>query len=450
MRMYDIIEKKRDGMELSNEEIKFFISGVCNESIPDYQTAALLMAIYIQGMNTEETTNLTYAMANSGEIIDLSSIKGIKVDKHSTGGVGDKTTLVVAPIVAACGIPVVKMSGRGLGFTGGTIDKLESIPGFKVDLSKDEIIKNVIKYGISLTSQSENIAPADKKLYALRDVTATVESIPLIASSVMCKKIAAGADKILLDVKCGSGAFMKTLEQALKLAGLMTDIGKKSNRETVALVSNMDLPLGNAIGNTQEIIEALETLKGRGPDDLTSISLELASQMIYLAWKDDTVDLEFEYCREKAKEILYEGKALCKMRDLIKAQGGNEEIIKDYNLFKQPVFSYEVKSEDMGYVESINANLIGKASVLLGAGRQTKEDRIDHSAGIYIYKNAGMKVAIGETIAMLYTDNKNAINEASEIVKESYKFCGYPPEIKPLILAYVDSKHVYKYGGKNN
>ncbi|NSW92911.1 MAG: pyrimidine-nucleoside phosphorylase [Firmicutes bacterium] len=443
MRMYNIIEKKRDGHELSYEEIKFFIEGVCKESIPDYQISALLMAIFIRGMSARETADLTRIMADSGEKMDLSLIKGVKMDKHSTGGVGDKTTLIVAPIVAACGVLVIKMSGRGLGYTGGTVDKLESIPGFRVALERDEIIKNIKKIGISLTGHAAGMVPADKKLYALRDVTATVDSIPLIASSIMSKKIASGADKILLDVKCGSGAFMKTLDQAITLAALMVDIGNRVGKETVAVITDMDVPLGNAIGNSLEIIEAIETLKGRGPTDLKTISLELASHMIYLAGYGD-----IEYCRSKVKEVVDNRKALNKFRELIKAQGGDEEIVENYNLFKQALYKYELVSETEGYIESINAKLIGNASVILGAGRETKDSPVDYSAGIYLYKKIGMEVKKGDILAVLYTNKENSIEEAVAMLKKSFSYCRCMPQTRPLILAYIDSEHIYKYVDK--
>ncbi|NLC68082.1 MAG: thymidine phosphorylase, partial [Clostridiaceae bacterium] len=400
MRMYDIIEKKRDNSELSYEELKFFVDGVCKESIPDYQVSALLMAIFLRGMSPRETSDLAMLMAESGEILDLSPVNGIKVDKHSTGGVGDKTTLVVAPIVAACGVPVIKMSGRGLGFTGGTVDKLESIPGFRTSLGKGEIIRNAEKHGISLTGHGAEMVPADKKLYALRDVTATVDSIPLIASSIMSKKIASGADKILLDVKCGKGAFIKTLEDAMELAGLMVDIGKRVKKETAALVTNMDSPLGNAVGNILEVIEAIETLKGKGPADLETLSLELAAHMLFLAGQG-----EIEYCRRMAKDALDSRKALEKLREMVNAQGGDEEALDNYTVFKQALYRREIKSEKDGFVESIDAGLIGRASVVLGAGRETKDSPVDHSAGIYLYKKPGTMVEKGETLATLYTNN---------------------------------------------
>ncbi|MHB8064815.1 MAG: thymidine phosphorylase, partial [Ruminiclostridium sp.] len=322
MRMYDIIEKKRDGFELSLEEISYFITEYCNSNIPDYQASALLMAIFLKGMNERETADLTNVMAHSGDTIDLSEVPGIKVDKHSTGGVGDKTTLILAPIVAACGIPVAKMSGRGLGHTGGTIDKLEAIPGFNTSISRENFIKNVKEIGISIAGQTGNLAPADKKLYALRDVTATVNNISLIASSIMSKKLASGADRIVLDVKTGSGAFMKTLEDSIELAREMVKIGENTGRQTVAIVTDMDIPLGRAVGNSLEIIEAIETLQGRGPEDLTEVSLELAARMLELC-EHGTID----ECKGMVREVVKNGKAIAKLAELIEKQGGDIAVI---------------------------------------------------------------------------------------------------------------------------
>ncbi len=443
MRMYNIIEKKRDGYELTYEEINSFIEGVCKGTIPDYQISALLMAAFIRGMNARETADLTRIMADSGEKMDLSSIRGIKVDKHSTGGVGDKTTLILGPIVAACGVPVIKMSGRGLGYTGGTADKLESIPGFRIDLLRDEIIKNVKRVGISLTGHTAGMVPADEKLYALRDVTATVDSIPLIASSIMSKKIASGADKVLIDVKCGSGAFMKNFDQALELASMLVDIGNRVRKETVAIITDMDIPLGNAIGNSLETIEAIETLKGRGPTDLKTICFELASHMIYLAGLGD-----IESCRYKVKEVVDSGKALNKLVELVKIQGGDEEVIDNYNLFKQPLYTYELTAKTQGYIESLDTSLIGHASVILGAGREIKDFPIDYSAGIYLYKKTGMEVKEGDVLAEIYTDKEDVINEALELLARSFRYSRTMPQARPLILAYADSEHTFRYVDK--
>jgi pyrimidine-nucleoside phosphorylase len=435
MRMYDIIAKKRDGEELSYDELIFFINGYCHELIPDYQAAALLMAIFLRGMNTRETADLTELMANSGDKIDLSEIKGIKVDKHSTGGVGDKTTLVVAPIVASCGIPVAKMSGKGLGHTGGTIDKLESIDGFKTSLTMEDFISNIRQIGISIASQTGNLAPADKKLYALRDVTATIGSIPLIASSIMSKKIASGADGIVLDVKTGSGAFMKSFEDSVELARVMVDIGERVGKKTVALVTDMDVPLGNAIGNSLEVIEAIETLKGNGPEDVEKLSLEIAARMLELAGIGD-----IEFCRKRAKASIEDQSALKKLGELIEKQGGDAEVIQDYGIFSRAPIEHEVLSEFDGYVESIRTDSIGTVSMILGAGREIKESPIDHSAGIILNKKRGSRVKKGDLLGKLYTRRADKLEEAENIFKDSYRFSKEQPEGKPLILSYIASK----------
>ncbi|OPZ92828.1 MAG: Pyrimidine-nucleoside phosphorylase [Firmicutes bacterium ADurb.Bin419] len=431
--MYDVIEKKRDGKELTVEEISFFIKNYCSGQIPDYQASALLMAIFLNGMSERETADLTEIMANSGDVIDLSSIEGVKVDKHSTGGVGDKTTLVLGAIVAACGVPVAKMSGRGLGHTGGTIDKLESIPGFRTALTKEEFISNVNKIGISVAGQTGNLAPADKKLYALRDVTATVNSIPLIASSIMSKKIACGADKIVLDVKTGSGAFMKSIEKSIELARTMVKIGNNLGRKTVAVVTDMDNPLGNAIGNSLEVIEAIETLKGNGPEDLEEVSLELAARMLVLAGTGDEI-----YCRNRAREVINNGKALDKLAEMIELQGGNPGVIENYELFKKPKFVYDYTSEQDCYIESVTTDLLGIASMILGAGRETKESVIDYSAGIKLNKKTGMAVRKGELIATLYSDDNEKLNAALKTLKKSLVISDSAAPQRPLILSYVD------------
>ena len=433
MRMYDIIEKKRDGKELNKEEINFFINEYCSENIPDYQASALLMAIFLNGMNEKETSLLTEAMTNSGDIVDLSEIEGFKVDKHSTGGVGDKTTLVLGPICAACGIPVAKMSGRGLGHTGGTIDKLESIPGFKTDIGKEEFIKNVREIGLSVVGQTGNLAPADKKLYALRDVTATVNNISLIASSIMSKKIASGADGIVLDVKTGSGAFMKTVEESVKLAELMVKIGKQIGRKTVAFVTDMDVPLGNAIGNSLEVIEAIEVLKGEGPEDLKELSFQLASKMLEISGLGDK-----DRCMERVQKAVSEGRALSKFKDMVERQGGNVMVVEDYNLFKKASCVYQYKSEESGYIKDMNTNALGTASMVLGAGRQTKESSIDHSTGIVLNKKKGMKVEKGDLIATFYSSSMEKIKEAEKIIKNSINFSPSPVSKSPLILAEIN------------
>lgn len=438
MRMYDIIEKKRDGMELTYEEIGFFINGYCENKIPDYQAAALLMAIFLRGMNERETADLTEIMANSGDTVDLSEISGIKVDKHSTGGVGDKTTLIVAPIVAACGVPVAKMSGRGLGHTGGTIDKLEAIPGFRTGLSREEFIANVKQIGLAVAGQTGNLAPADKKLYALRDVTATVNNISLIASSIMSKKIASGADCIVLDVKTGSGAFMKTLDSSIALAKAMVGIGEKVGRRTVAVVTDMDIPLGNAVGNSLEVMEAIDTLKGKGPKDLEAVSFALAAKMLELAGIGDA-----GYCDVKVREAIDSGRALKKLAEMVEKQGGNPEIVEDYSLFGKADMIYEFISEVDGYIESIKTDTLGIAAMVLGAGRETKESQIDYTAGIILDKKTGMRVRKGDLIARLYTSKESKAADAVKVLSGCFKFAESPPESKPLILANVDSKGIY-------
>ncbi len=435
MRMYEIIEKKRDGLELSLDEINFFISEYCNNNVPDYQAAALLMAIFLKGMNERETADLTNVMANSGDRIDLSSIPGIKVDKHSTGGVGDKTTLILAPIVAACGIPVAKMSGRGLGHTGGTIDKLESIPGFNTSLSTEQFINNVKDKGISIAGQTGNLAPADKKIYALRDVTATVNNISLIASSIMSKKLASGADRIVLDVKTGSGAFMKTFEDSVELAKAMVKIGRNTGRKTVAVVTDMDIPLGYAVGNSLEIIEAIDTLKNKGPEDLKDVSFELAARMLELSGTGN-----LEECRKRVEDAVESGRALSKFAELIENQQGDKAVIDDYTLFPQPAYKMSFMCEKPGYIQSMKTDKIGMASLVLGAGRETKDSKIDYSAGIMFNKKTGDKVEVGDCVATLYTSREETLLQAVSLLKEAVVISELPHERKPLILAYIDSE----------
>lgn len=440
MRMYDIIEKKRDGNELTYGELEYFITGYCNGSIPDYQVAALLMAVYFRGMNPRETADLTLLMADSGDRIDLSAIEGIKVDKHSTGGVGDKTTLVLAPIVAACGVPVAKMSGRGLGHTGGTIDKLESIRGFRTSLSNDEFIYNVRSIGLAVAGQTGNIAPADKMLYALRDVTATVNNISLIASSIMSKKIASGAERIVLDVKTGSGAFMKTFDDSVELAKEMVRIGESVGRKTIALITNMDIPLGNAIGNALEVKEAVSTLMGKGPADLEELSFELAARMLQIAGIGS-----IEYCRKQVNLKIRDCSALEKFNQMVKMQGGLYKAGDENWLSDKSDFVTDVESPQEGYISSIRTDALGTASVVLGAGRETKDSGIDHAAGIMLYKKPGMKVSKNELIARLYTNNKDKINDAQGLLMQSICFDTVQPLQKPLVLAYVDANHVEEY-----
>lgn len=403
MRMVDIIEKKRDGKSLSKEEIEFFIKGYTNGDIPDYQASSLAMAIFFQDMNDEERAALTMAMVNSGDVIDLSKINGIKVDKHSTGGVGDTTTLVLAPLVAAVGVPVAKMSGRGLGHTGGTIDKLESIKGFHVEISEEDFIKLVNENQVAVIGQSGNLTPADKKLYALRDVTGTVNSIPLIASSIMSKKIAAGADAIVLDVKTGNGAFMKTLEDAEALAHAMVSIGNNVGRNTMAIISDMSQPLGRAIGNALELKEAIDTLNGKGPEDLTEFVLTLGSQMVVLANRANTL----EEARQLLNEAIENGSALEKFKTFLENQGGDVSVVDAPELLPTATYQIEYKAQSSGVVSELIANEIGVASMMLGAGRQTKEDEIDLSVGIVLNKKVGDVVKEGESLLTIHSNREN-------------------------------------------
>lgn len=403
MRMVDIIAKKRDGGALTKEEIQFFVKGYTNGDIPDYQASSLAMAIYFQDMNDEERANLTMAMVESGDQIDLSAIDGVKVDKHSTGGVGDTTTLVLAPLVAALDIPVAKMSGRGLGHTGGTIDKLEAVDGFHVEISEDDFMRLVNEHKIAVIGQTGNLTPADKKLYALRDVTGTVNSIPLIASSIMSKKIASGADAIVLDVKTGAGAFMKTNEDAEQLAHAMVQIGNNVGRRTMAIISDMSQPLGYAIGNALEVKEAIETLRGEGPEDLNELVLTLGSQMVVLGGKAETLD----EAREKLQAVIDNGAALEKFRDFLTNQGGDGSVVDDVSKLPQADYVIEVPAKSSGVVSRIVADEIGIASMLLGAGRATKEDTIDLAVGLMLRKKVGDKVAEGESLVTIYANRED-------------------------------------------
>lgn len=440
MRMYDLIEKKKRGDILTDSEIKFMIDGYVTGEIPDYQMSAMLMAIYFNGMNDHEITELTKVMANSGDMIDLSAIDGKKVDKHSTGGVGDKTTLIAAPIVAACGGKVAKMSGRGLGHTGGTIDKLESIPGYRTVLNRQEFFDTVNQCGLSLIGQSGNLAPADKKLYALRDVTATVDSIPLIASSIMSKKLAAGSDCILLDVKTGSGAFMKSLDDSIKLAETMVAIGEGADRRTVALITDMDTPLGFAIGNSLEVIESMEVLKGQGPADLTEVSLQLAANMLYLCDKG-TLD----ECRKLAEKSIENNSAFESFCKMVSAQGGDDSVLRDYDKFPKAPYSKQIIADKDGYIIKMNAESIGVTSVILGAGRETKESDIDFSAGLIIHKKYGDEVKVGDNLATLYTSKEISLDEAEKLYRKAIEIGNTKPEKKPLIYARVELGKVEKY-----
>ncbi len=440
MRMYDLIIKKRNGFALAKEEIDFIIDGYTKGEIPDYQIAAFLMAVYFKGMNEDETAQMTMAVAHSGDMVDLSSIEGVKVDKHSTGGVGDKTTLIVAPIVAACGVKLAKMSGRGLGHTGGTVDKLESIPGLKTDFSREEFFDIVRNTGIAVVGQSGNLAPADKKLYALRDVTATVDNLSLIAVSIMSKKLAAGSDAIVLDVKTGSGAFMKSLEESIGLAEAMVKIGEYAGRKTIALITDMDIPLGYNIGNSLEIIEAIEVLKGAGPKDLVSVSKALAANMLYVSTGKDLAD-----CEAMVDESISSGKALERLKAMIEAQHGDASVISDFTKFKQPRYSFELKSEAKGYISKMDTEGIGIASCMLGAGRASKESEIDYSAGIVLKKKLGDSVNKGDVLAYMYADAEDLFVEASKKFLSSLEFSDTKVEKAPLVLARVSKDGVEKY-----
>jgi pyrimidine-nucleoside phosphorylase len=416
MRMVDLIQKKRDGLELEVEEIQFIIRGYTEGSIPDYQMSALTMAIYFQGMTVNERTELTLAMVESGDRIDLSEIEGIKVDKHSTGGVGDTTTLVLGPLVAAVGVPVAKMSGRGLGHTGGTIDKLESINGFHVEIKNEEFIELVNKNKIAVIGQSGNLTPADKKLYALRDVTATVNSIPLIASSIMSKKIAAGADAICLDVKTGAGAFMKTLDESRELAKAMVGIGNNTGRKTMAVISDMNQPLGYAIGNALEVKEAIDTLSGKGPKDLTELCLVLGSYMVLLAEKAKSL----EEARSLLEEAIQNGSALEKMKVFLRSQGGDSSIVDDPSKLPQAKFRIELPALAEGYIAEIVADEVGTAAMLLGAGRATKESEIDLAVGLVLHKKIGDKVQKGDSLVTIYSNFEN-VSKVQEKLYQSIK-----------------------------
>lgn len=429
MNMNDIIIKKRDGDKLSKEEIQYFVDGYTKGEIPDYQASALLMAIFFQKMDEGETFELTNAMRYSGDTIDLSKIKGIKVDKHSTGGVGDKVTLVVAPTVSACGVPIAKMSGRGLGFTGGTLDKLESIPGFRIALEPQEFFDQVNDIGIAVIGQTGQTVPADKKLYALRDVTGTVDNMSLIASSIMSKKLAAGSDAILLDVKCGNGAFMETQEMAEALGETMCKIGNSAGKKTVAAITDMSQPLGKAVGNSLEVIEAIETLKENGPDDIYELSLRLAGIMIYLGGRAKTA----EEGKIMAMQAIQSGAALEKMKKFIKAQGGNPDVVDDYSLLPQAKLSKELVADRNGYVAKIEARQIGLASQHTGAGRATKEDSIDLAAGVVLNKKVGDRVSKGDVLATFYGDDMKKVTNAEKEAAKAFTIVDEKVE-KPVLV----------------
>ena len=433
MRMYDIIRKKRDGGELSKEEIDFFIDGYVKGEIPDYQASALLMAIFFNGMNFDETVALTFAVRDSGQRLDFSSINGIRVDKHSTGGVGDKTSLVVAPLVASLGVKVAKMSGRVLVDTGGTIDKLESIPGFKTDISEEEFLKNVNEIGVCIVGQNKDLAPADKKLYALRDVTATVDSLPLVVSSIMGKKLAADDDCIVLDVKTGSGAFTKTIEESRKLAKTMVEIGKQAGKKMLALITDMDRPLGDAIGNTLEVKEAIDTLNGHGPEDFTEICVILATNMLYLAGKGSV-----EECEKMVKGALADRSALETLKKMVKAQGGDVECIENPDKFAKAPYVMSVKAKKSGYIQRVDTEGYGISSLLLGAGRNTKEESIDFSAGIVLKKKTGDYVNEGDEIAVMHTSEEKRFAPALEEFYASTIIGDEEPQKRPIVLDRVE------------
>lgn len=433
MRMYDIIRKKRDGGILSDAEIQWFTQGYVSGKIPDYQAAALCMAIYFRGMNLDETAALTFAIRDSGERLDFSGIQGLRVDKHSTGGVGDKTSLIVAPIVASLGVKVAKMSGRGLGHTGGTVDKLEAIEGFRTDLPVDEFQRIVNDVGIAIVGQNASLAPADKLLYALRDVTATVDSMPLIVSSIMGKKLAADDDCIVLDVKTGSGSFMKTLEASRELAEWMVTIGKRAGKRMRALITDMDRPLGYAIGNSLEVIEAIETLRGNGPDDLTTLCVALATHILTLANKGT-----YGECEQNVRRVIADGTALRTLVAMVEAQGGNRDWILDPSQFPKAKYSKTVTAPQDGYILRVDAEGYGVASLLLGAGRNTKDDMIDMAAGIRLYAKTGDRVTQGDPIAILYSEQENRLEDAAKRLLEATEFGTHAPDEVPLILDIVE------------
>lgn len=435
MRMYDLIMKKRNGGSLSKEEIEFMITGFTAGTIPDYQMSAMMMAVYFMGMNEEETLHLTMAMAHSGDMLDLSGIDGVKVDKHSTGGVGDKTSLALTPMVAACGIKVAKMSGRGLGHTGGTIDKLESFPGFTTEITEETFIRNVNETGIAIMGQTADLAPADKKLYALRDVTATVDNMSLIASSIMSKKLASGADAIILDVKTGSGAFMKEEKDALALAREMVALGKNAGRKTAAVISDMDQPLGYAVGNALEVIEAIETLKGNGPEDFVSLCLALGSRMVVAGGKAESIG----EAEGMLRQVIEDGSALRKLAQFVEAQGGDPAAVLDTGLLPKAAYAEEIPSPEEGYVAHIICDEVGICSLMLGGGRETKESSIDLSVGLVLSKKTGDYVKKGEALAVIHGNDREKMKAAAERFIKSYSFSKTPVEKEPFIKAVIES-----------
>lgn len=434
LKMVDIIAKKRNGGAHGREEICFIVNGIKDGSIPDHQLSAWLMAVYFKGMNLEENTILTDEMANSGEMLDLSEIGEHIIDKHSTGGVGDKTTLVLIPLLAAAGLPVAKLSGRGLGHTGGTIDKLESMPGFKTSLSFDEFLLQIKKEGLAIAGQTESLVPADKALYALRDVTATIDSIPLIAASVMSKKIAAGANIIIIDVKCGSGAFIKTLDEARELSSRMVEIGKRLNRSITTVITSMDQPLGFAVGNGIEVIECIDSLKGKGPADLTELSLYLGAIALVKTAKASGI--------EEGKDILrgyiLDGSALRIFERMIISQGGDPDVINNYDKLAKPAYIYELKSKESGFISKVDALIVAKACKLLGTGRERKEDKVEHSTGIILNKKIGDKVEKGETLAKIYSNSENLTNLAVKKLKQAFAFSDKVTLLPDLIYEIIE------------
>lgn len=433
MRMIDIIERKRDGFELTKEEIEFFVKGTVDGSLPDYQISALLMAIYLNGLTDYELEILTGEMASSGDIKKWDNVEGVTCDKHSTGGVGDKTTLIVVPIAASLGVKVVKMSGRGLGHTGGTVDKLESIKGFCTEITPEKLTENINTIGAVMIGQSGRLAPADKRLYAIRDVTGTVSSIPLIASSIMSKKLASGSDCIVIDVKCGSGAFMKTPEKAFELVEKMVSIGRRKGKKMSAVVSDMDIPLGYAVGNSLEVIEAVNVLKGRQKGDLYDICIEIAAHMVSLSF-----GLPLEECRKKAAKQIDNGKAFEKLKEIISAQDGDASYLDDTDKFERAGTVFEIKSKASGYIGYMDCEGIGKASVILGAGRSEKGQPIDQSAGIILCKKTGDEIAEGGVIAKLYTNLPEKLSDAVKLFEKSIVITEKKPEKKPLIYSVIE------------
>lgn len=433
MNTVELITKKRDGRELTREEIRYLVTGFTEGSIPDYQMSAFLMAVYFQGMSRQETVWLTQEMKVSGDIADLSRIKGIKIDKHSTGGVGDKTTLIIGPLAAACGVPVAKMSGRGLGFTGGTVDKMEAIPGFRTTLPEEEFFAQVERCGISVIGQTAHIAPADKKIYALRDVTATVENLSLITSSIMSKKLASGSDGILLDVKCGSGAFMKNEKNARALAEMMVDIGRADGKKMMALITDMNQPLGNAVGNALEVREAIRVLRGEGPADITELSVELAGRMVYMGGCADTPEAGIA----KAAAALENGAGLDKFREFVSGQGGDPAVADDLSLLPLSELKQDVAAPADGFITGIDAMTIGLASQHTGAGRETKEDAIDHGAGILLHHKTGDRIRAGEALMTLYSAEADKLELAAAEAAKAVQIGDKAPELPPLIHAVI-------------